>query len=166
MKATVYFDILASHTEQKKEEAEKIIKSTFENLRDQLKKNEKIKIINTEEAEIVERELDINGRKMKAWSSFLKAEIEYNEIEDLMDFILWYSPSRIELDGIREVRIITNEKEIKIPSVKFNEMLNTITARIIDLSRVIFDLNIRYIALQKLLEKYQKEQDKNKNQPK
>lgn len=166
MKVIAYFDILASHTEQKKEKAEEIIKKAFSDIKGQLEKNEKIKILKTEEAEILEREIDIQGNKIKAWSSFLKAELEINNIEDLFDFVLWYSPSRLEINGLKEARFNIDGKEIKLTGKQFNEILNSISARIIELTRILLDLNTRYQIAQEIIKKYLPREAQKLDQPK
>jgi len=106
--------------------------------------------------EPIEREVEINNQKVKIWSSYLEINGKFNDIESLINFILQYSPSRIEVEDIREIKLITNDGEIKISREKFNDILNSISYKIIELSRMIGNLIITNKILEDTIKKMKK----------
>ncbi|RDD52543.1 hypothetical protein BA065_01090 [Nanoarchaeota archaeon NZ13-N] len=107
--------------------------------------------------EPIEKEIEINNQKSKVWSSFIEIDGKADGIESLIDFVLWYSPSKIEIEDVKEIKISTDEGDIKISREKFNNLLNQISFRIIDLSRTIGDLLIANRILQETIKNIKKD---------
>jgi len=133
-----------------------LLKQFLGELDKKIKEFKGVSIENSKIEEPIEREIEVNNQKAKVWSSYLEIDGSSNDLESLIDFLLWYSPSKIEVEDIKEVRLITNEGEIKIPKEKFNSMLNSISNRIIELSRTIGSLVITNKILEETIKKMKK----------
>lgn len=131
-----------------------LLKKFLSEVENKLKEYKEIVIKDSKIAEAVEKEIEENNKKIKLWSSYLEMLAETERIDNLIDFILWYSPSRIEIEDIKEIKIFTKEGEEKITKEKFNMILNQISSRIIELSRLINSLMITNSILYQILEKY------------
>ncbi len=100
-----------------------------------IKKFEGIEIKSHEIAEPIEKDLNLpNGQKVKIWSTYMEIEAEFKDLDKLLQFILTFSPSMIEIDELRDIKIAPHD---------FNKYLNEISHRIIQLSMIINDLNAR-----------------------
>jgi len=132
------------------------LKKFLEETEKKVKEFNGIFIENSRIDEPVEREVEINNQKTKIWSSYLEIDGKFNDIESLIDFILQYSPSRIEIEDIKEVKFVTNNGEIKISKERFNNILNSISYKIIELSRMIGSLIITNKMLEDTIKKMKK----------
>jgi len=133
-----------------------ILKNFLEELDKKIKEFKGISIESSKIEEPLEREIEVNNQKTKIWSSYLEINGNSNDLESLLDFILWYSPSKIEVEDIKEIKLITNDGEIKISKERFNNMLNLISSRIIELSRTIGSLMITNKILEETIKKMKK----------
>jgi len=133
-----------------------LLKKFLGDLDKKIKEFKSISIESSKIEEPIEREVEINNKKTKVWSSYLEIDGSFNDLESLLDFLLWYSPSKIEVEDIKEIRLLTNDGEIKIPKEKFNNMLNSISNRIIELSRTIGNLVITNKILEETIKKMKK----------
>jgi len=132
------------------------LKKFLEEIEKKIREFNDILIENSRIDEPVEREVEINNQKTKIWSSYLEIDGRFNDIEPLIDFILQYSPSRIEIEDIKEIRLVTNDGEIKLSRERFNNILNSISYKIIELSRTIGSLIITNKILEDTIKKMKK----------
>jgi len=132
------------------------LKKFLEETEKKIKEFNGIFIENSRIDEPVEREVEINNQKTKIWSSYLEIDGKFDDIESLIDFILQYSPSRIEVEDIKEVKFVTNNGEIRISKERFNNILNSISYKIIELSRMIGSLIITNKILEDTIKKMKK----------
>jgi len=133
-----------------------VLKNFLEELDKKIKEFKGVSIENSKIEEPIEREIEVNNQKTKIWSSYLEVNGKSDDLESLLDFILWYSPSKIEIEDIKEIKLITNDGEIKISKERFNNMLNLISSRIIELSRTIGSLMIANKMLEETIKKMKK----------
>jgi len=136
MKCKIFFESLGNPKE--------FLQDFLNKLLEEIKKYERIEITSYNIAEPVEKEIGQDDKKMKLWSSFLEIEANFKDFDSLIDFILFYSPSYIEIEDIKEIKL---EKE------QINNILNSISHRIIQLSMIINDLKAQNTLLFKHLEK-------------
>jgi len=132
------------------------LKRFLEETERKIKEFNGISIENSKIDEPVEREVEVNNQKTKIWSSYLEIDGRFDDIEYLIDFILQYSPSRIEIEDIKEIKLVTNDGEIKISKERFNNMLNSVSYKIIELSRMIGSLIITNKILEDTIKKMKK----------
>ncbi|HIP66718.1 MAG TPA: hypothetical protein EYH09_01150 [Candidatus Nanopusillus sp.] len=136
MKARFFFEALGSPKD--------FITQFLNKLLEDIKQFEGLEITNYKIEEPIEREIEVNGKKIKMWSSFLELEGSPKDFQSLLDFILMFSPSHIEIEGIKKIEFTKDE---------LNNMLNAISARILQLTTVINDLNAKNQLLLHHLEK-------------
>ncbi|GEM_PF-1516010 len=150
MKAKFTFEV----TSDKKE----ILPQIFENIEKNIKEFKYIKILSEEKGEPLEREIqDPNNPnvKIKIYTAYINILAELEEFDHLLDFILWYAPSRVEVEDIKEIKIITKEKEIKYNKEKVNILLSQISKRIIDISILLSTIMVQNRILGERLKKYE-----------
>jgi len=136
MKCKIFFESIGSPKEFVQDFSNKLL--------DEIKKYEKIEVLKYNIAEPIEKEIDQGDKKVKLWSSFIEIEANFKDFDSLIDFILFYSPSHIEVEDV---------KDIKLDKEQINNILNTISHRIIQLSIIINDLKVQNALLFKHLEK-------------
>ncbi|MEM4772711.1 MAG: hypothetical protein QW648_01730 [Nanoarchaeales archaeon] len=145
-----------------------ILKNFLNEISKKIEEFKEISIKNIKIEEPIEKEIEENGKKLKLWSSYIEIFAEIEKFEKLIDFVLWYAPSKIEILDLKEIKILTSEKEIKLSKENLNILLNQISARIIELTRLVNILMTTNTVLYKTLEKYAPEEIKKlkSNQPK
>lgn len=154
MKTKLYFEILGNQKEPMQGFMNKII--------EKIKEFKDIKIEEIKTADIIETEREFltpDDKKIKAkvFSSYIEVKAEFESLSKFIDFVLYYSPSRIEFEDLKEVIIRYKDKEEKVPATTFSNIINLISNKIIDLS--LLNLNLAF-AYNELLKKV------NENQPK
>ncbi|MEM0379612.1 MAG: hypothetical protein QW184_01075 [Nanopusillaceae archaeon] len=130
------------------------LKKFLEEISKKIKEFKSINIKNIKIEEPIEREIEESGKKMKLWSSYIEILASIEKFEDLIDFVLWYSPSKIEVLDLKEIKILTSEKEIRLGKENLNILLNQISSRIIEMTRLVNILMTTNSILYKTLEKY------------
>ncbi|MEM1634203.1 MAG: hypothetical protein QXR54_02160 [Nanopusillaceae archaeon] len=145
-----------------------VLKNFLNEISKKIEEFKEISVKNIKVEEPIEKEIEEGGRKVKLWSSYIEIFAETEKFENLIDFVLWYAPSKIEILDLKEIKILTSEKEIKLGKENLNILLNQISARIIELTRLINILMTTNTVLYKTLEKYAPEEIKKlkSNQPK
>jgi len=136
MKVRFFFETLGSPKD--------FVTQFLNKLLEDIKQFEGLEVENSKIEEPIEREVEVGDKKVKLWSSFLEIEGTPRDFQSLLDFILMFSPSHIEVEDIKKVELTKEE---------VNTILNGISARIIQLTTIINDLNAKNQLLLHHLEK-------------
>jgi hypothetical protein len=124
MKARLYFEAFSN-------DKDKLIEVLDKTLYDNISKFKNFQIIEKKTADPIEKEIKTpDGKTLKGWSSYLEVYADFKDFDSLIDFILFYTPSRIEIEDIKEMRIYTKEGEVKFNKEKINLLLNQISQAI------------------------------------
>jgi len=127
MRAKFYFEALGNPKETVNEFLNKILKD--------IQEFEGFTLESSNIEEPIEREIEAEpGKKVKMWSSYLEVVGEFKDFPTLLDFILMFSPSHIEVENI---------KKMELSKEQLNDLLNSVSNRVIQLSMVINDLIAR-----------------------
>ena len=106
---------------------------------------EGVNIVDSKIDDPIEREIETEpNKKMKMWSSYLEITAEFKDFPTLVDFVLMFSPSHIELEDV---------KKMEFTREQLNDLLNSMSNRIIQLSMIVNDLLARNQMLIAALEK-------------
>lgn len=126
MKVRFFFEALGSPKD--------FVTQFLNKLLEDIKQFKGLEIVNSKIEEPIEREVEVNGKKVKLWSSFLEIEGTPRDFQSLLDFVLMFSPSHIEIEDIEKIEFTKEE---------LNNMLNEISTRIIQLTTIINNLNAK-----------------------
>lgn len=126
MKVRFFFEALGSPKD--------FVTQFLNKLLEDIKQFKGLEIVNSKIEEPIEREVEVNGKKVKLWSSFLEIEGIPRDFQSLLDFVLMFSPSHIEIEDIEKIEFTKEE---------LNNMLNEISTRIIQLTTIINNLNAK-----------------------
>lgn len=126
MKVRFFFEALGSPKD--------FVTQFLNRLLEDIKQFEGLEVMNSKIEEPIEREVEVNGKKVKLWSSFLEIEGIPRDFQSLLDFILMFSPSHIEIEDMEKIEFTKEE---------LNNMLNEISTRIIQLTTIINNLNAK-----------------------
>ena len=137
MKVKFFFEALGNPKDTVKDFLNKILND--------INSFEGVSIENSKIEEPIEREIEAEpGKKVKMWSSFLEVTAEVKDFPTLLDFVLIFSPSHIEIEDV---------KKMEFTREQLNDILNSVSNRVIQLSMVINDLIARNQMLLAYLEK-------------
>ncbi|MGC9133479.1 MAG: hypothetical protein ACP5GJ_03720 [Nanopusillaceae archaeon] len=124
MKARLYFEAFSN-------DKDKLMEVLDKTLYDNVSKFKNFQIIEKKTADLIEKEIKTpDGKTLKGWSSYLELYADFKDFDSLIDFVLFYTPSRIEIEDIKEMRIYTKDEEIKFNKEKINLLLNQISQAI------------------------------------
>ena len=124
MKAKLYFEAFSN-------DKDKLIEVLDKTLYNNISQFKNFQIIEKKTADPIEKEIKTNdGKSIKGWSSYLEVYADFKDFDSLIDFILFYTPSRIEVEDIKELKISSKEGEIKLNKEKTNLLLNQISQAI------------------------------------
>ena len=126
MKVRFFFEALGSPKD--------FVTQFLNKLLEDIKQFKGLEIVNSKIEEPIEREVEVNGKKVKLWSSFLEIEGIPRDFQSLLDFVLMFSPSHIEIEDIEKIEFTKEE---------LNNILNEISTRIIQLTTIINNLNAK-----------------------
>ena len=126
MKVRFFFEALGSPKD--------FVTQFLNRLLEDIKQFEGLEVMNSKIEEPIEREVEVNGKKVKLWSSFLEIEGIPRDFQSLLDFVLMFSPSHIEIEDIEKIEFTKEE---------LNNILNEISTRIIQLTTIINNLNAK-----------------------
>ena len=127
------------------------VKESIEKMIDILKQNKKITIVKKEIASINKVELPSPGdkdKKVEIFSTFADLELDFPNIDELMQFILMFMPSNLEI--IEPETLKMNQKDLE-------NSLNDLLGRLHDHARVIME----YQALRQEIERQMQNSKKN-----
>ncbi|EOD42372.1 hypothetical protein Nst1_405 [Candidatus Nanobsidianus stetteri] len=119
MKSKLYFEAFSND----KDKLIEILNKTFE----EVSKFKNFQIIDKKIADPITRDIKTpDGKTINVWSSYLEIYADFKDFDSLIDFVLFYTPSRIDIEDIKEMKIITKDKEIKYNKEQINLLLNRI----------------------------------------
>ncbi|MGC9079399.1 MAG: hypothetical protein ACP5G1_01535 [Nanopusillaceae archaeon] len=125
MKAKLFFEAFSNDKDKLKEILEEVVYKNVSQFKN-------FTIIDKKVADPIEKEIATPDKKtIKGWSSYLEIRADFNDFESLLDFVLSYTPSKIELEDIKEMRVITKEGEYKYNKMKVEMMFQQISQAII-----------------------------------
>lgn len=162
MKAKIYFEVVGKE--------KNLIKDFEDKILNKVEEYKEMKILNKYIADPIEAEKEFpdpknpkNKIKVKLLTSYIELSSEFEDFEKLINFIINYSPSRIEIEDLDEIEIkYKGDKTEKITGMKFSEILSLISNKIIELSINMSQLYLSYMELVKKLNETSKNQTNQK----
>ncbi|BBL45620.1 hypothetical protein MJ1_0462 [Nanobdella aerobiophila] len=124
MKARLFFEAFSN-------DKDKLIELLDKTLPDNISKFKNYQIIEKKTAEPIEKEMPTpDNKKINGWSSYLEVYADFKDFDSIIDFILFYTPSKIEVEDIRELKIVAKDQEVKYNKERINILLNQISQAI------------------------------------
>ncbi|BFI73043.1 hypothetical protein YN1_0300 [Nanoarchaeota archaeon] len=124
MKAKLYFEAFSN-------DKDKLIEVLDKTLYNNISQFKNFQIIEKKVADPIEKEIKTpDGKNIKGWSSYLEVYADFRDFDSLLDFILFYTPSRIDVEDIKEIKITAKDEEVKLNREKINLLLNQISQAI------------------------------------
>ena len=123
MKSKLYFEAFSND----KDKLTEFLNKTFE----AVSKFKNFQIIDKKIADPITKDIKTpDGKTISGWSSYLEIYADFKDFDSLIDFVLFYTPSRIDIEDIKEMKIISKDNEIKYNKEKINLLLNQISQAI------------------------------------